>query len=116
MRPINVCFNLHCEAFYPALPNCLCNLFYILYKAFSKLYYNISFYTLQSIFGVLKGTVSQMDNSCALIKVDWLAACIAPRVVGALFVISLRRWRTICTVPQPMGSKVRHLKKCPKPS
>jgi hypothetical protein len=40
-----------------------------------------------------------MEYICALIKVDWLAACIALSVVGAIFVISVRRWLTICTVP-----------------
>jgi hypothetical protein len=38
-----------------------------------------------------------------LIKVDWLDVCIAPRVVGAVLVVFLRRWRKICTVLQPMG-------------
>ncbi len=51
----------------------------------------------------------------AFIKVDWIAACIALRVVGAVLIIFLRRWRTICRVLQPMGSKGRYLKKCPKP-
>jgi len=32
--------------------------------------------------------------------VDWIAACIAIRVIGAVFDIFLRRWRTICTVLQ----------------
>ncbi len=50
-----------------------------------------------------------------LIKVDWVASCIALRVVGAVLVIFLRRWFTICTVLQPMGSKDRYLKICPKP-
>jgi hypothetical protein len=36
-----------------------------------------------------------VEYYCALIKVDWLAACIALRVVGAVFVIFLRRLRTI---------------------
>ncbi len=36
--------------------------------------------------------------NCAFIKVDWLVACIAVRVVGTVFVIFLRRWRTIFTV------------------
>jgi hypothetical protein len=36
-----------------------------------------------------------VEYYCALIKVDWLAACFALRVVGAVFVIFLRRWRTI---------------------
>ncbi len=43
-----------------------------------------------------------MECNCALIKVDWLAACIAVRVVGAVLVISLQRWRTICTILQPI--------------
>jgi hypothetical protein len=30
--------------------------------------------------------------------VDWLAACIALRVVGALSVVFLWRWRKICTI------------------
>jgi hypothetical protein len=32
-------------------------------------------------------------------KVDWLAACIALRVVGAKFVIFLWYWHTICSFP-----------------
>ncbi len=31
--------------------------------------------------------------NCTLIKVDWLSACIALRVVGAVLVVFLRRWR-----------------------
>ncbi len=59
--------------------------------------------------------LSQGEYNCMLTKVDWLAACIALRVVGTVFVIFLWRWRTICTVLEPMGSKGRYLKKCPKP-
>ncbi len=44
-------------------------------------------------------------GSCSLIKVDWLAACIALTVVGAVLVVFLRRWRKICTILQLMGSK-----------
>ncbi len=36
-------------------------------------------------------------------------------MVGAVFAIFLRRWLTIYTVLQPMWSKCRYLKKCPKP-
>jgi hypothetical protein len=43
--------------------------------------------------------------NCALIKVDWLAACIALRVVDAVLVDFFWRWREICTILQPMGSK-----------
>jgi hypothetical protein len=39
----------------------------------------------------------------------------ALRVVVAVLVIFLRRWRKICTIFLPMGSKSRYLKKCPKP-
>jgi hypothetical protein len=49
-----------------------------------------------------------------LIKVDWLAACTALRVVGTVFVIFYRRRHTICIVIQPMGSKGRYLKMCHK--
>jgi hypothetical protein len=49
---------------------------------------------------------SQVEYNFALIKVDnWLAALIALRVVGSVFVIFFWRWRTICLVLQPMGSK-----------
>jgi hypothetical protein len=51
----------------------------------------------------------------SLIIVDWLAACIALRVVGAVLVVHLWRWRKIYTILQPMGNKGRYLKKCPKP-
>ena len=34
---------------------------------------------------------------------------------AALFFKFFRRWRTICTALQPMGSNGRYLKKCPKP-
>jgi hypothetical protein len=30
--------------------------------------------------------------------VDWLAACIAPRVVGAVLAVFLRHWRKICVI------------------
>jgi hypothetical protein len=53
---------------------------------------------------------------CIEKQVDWLAAGMALRVVGTVFVIFLRCWRTICTVVQPMESKGRCLKKCPIPS
>ncbi len=49
-----------------------------------------------------------------MIKVDWLATCIALKVGGAVLVVFLRRWRKICTILQPIGSKGLHLKKCPK--
>ncbi len=39
---------------------------------------------------------------CSLIKVDRLASCIALRVVGAVLIFFLWRWRKICI--QPMGS------------
>jgi hypothetical protein len=57
----------------------------------------------------------QVKYNCAFIKVNWLAACIALRVVGVVLVVFLRRWRKICTILQPMGSKGQFLKKCPKP-
>jgi hypothetical protein len=38
-------------------------------------------------------------------EVDWLAAGIALRVVGAVLVIFLRRWHKIFTILQPMGRK-----------
>ncbi len=41
---------------------------------------------------------SQVDYNCSLIKVDWLDAFIAQSVAGAVLVVFLRRWRTICTV------------------
>jgi hypothetical protein len=36
--------------------------------------------------------------------VDWLAACIALRVVGAVLVVFLQRWRKICTANWKQGS------------
>jgi hypothetical protein len=45
-----------------------------------------------------------VEYHCVLIKVDWLAACMALRVVGTVFAIFLQLWHTICTVLQPMGS------------
>jgi hypothetical protein len=46
-----------------------------------------------------------VEYDCALIKVDWLASCIALRVAGAVFVILLRRWRTIYKVLKPNGKQ-----------
>ncbi len=37
------------------------------------------------------------------------------RVVDAVVVVFLLRWHKICPILQPMGSKGRCLKKCPKP-
>jgi hypothetical protein len=48
-------------------------------------------------------------------KVDWLAACVALRMVGAVLVVLLWLWRKICTILQPMGCNGRYLKKCPNP-
>jgi hypothetical protein len=42
---------------------------------------------------------------CSLIKVNRLAACITLSVVGAALAVILWRWRKICTILQPMGSK-----------
>jgi hypothetical protein len=39
------------------------------------------------------------------IKVDWLAACTALRVVGAVLVIFLRRWRKILHNPSANGKQ-----------
>jgi hypothetical protein len=36
-------------------------------------------------------------------------------VIGAVLVVFLWRWRKICTILQPMGSKGRYLKKGPEP-
>jgi hypothetical protein len=36
--------------------------------------------------------------NCALIKVDWLAACLALRVVGTVLVVFLRSCHEICTI------------------
>jgi hypothetical protein len=52
-----------------------------------------------------------MEYNCVLINVDWLAACISLRVVGAVLVVFLWRWCKICTILQPMGIKDQYLKK-----
>ncbi len=57
----------------------------------------------------------QVEYNRSLIKVEWLAACITLRVVGAVLVVFFRRWRKICTIRQPMGSKGQPLMKSPKP-
>jgi hypothetical protein len=41
--------------------------------------------------------------------VDWLAACFALRVIGALLVFSYIIKVKICTIFQPMGSKGRYV-------
>jgi hypothetical protein len=46
-----------------------------------------------------------VEYNCSLIKVDWLAACLAVRVVGAVLVIFLRLWRKICTIPPASGKQ-----------
>ncbi len=56
-----------------------------------------------------------MEYNCLLIKVDWLDACIALWVVGAVLVVFLRRKDKICTIIQPMESKGRYLNKSIKP-
>jgi hypothetical protein len=38
-----------------------------------------------------------------MIKVDWLAACIALKVVGAVLVVFLRRWRKFAQSSSPIG-------------
>jgi hypothetical protein len=53
--------------------------------------------------------------NCALIKVDWLAACMALRVVGAVLVIVLRRWRKICTILRQWEARIHTWRNVPKP-
>jgi hypothetical protein len=36
---------------------------------------------------------------------NWLAACIALRVIGDVLVVFLHRWHKICTTLQPMGKQ-----------
>jgi hypothetical protein len=45
--------------------------------------------------------LSQVEYKCALKKIDWLSACNALRVAGAVSVIFLWRWRKI--ILQPVG-------------
>jgi hypothetical protein len=40
--------------------------------------------------------LSQVAYNFSLIKVDWLAAGVALRVVSAVLVVVLRHWRKIC--------------------
>jgi len=47
-----------------------------------------------------------VENNCVLTKVDWLAACIALKVVGAVLVVFLWRSRKICTILQPMEGPI----------
>ncbi len=53
-----------------------------------------------------------------MIKVYWLAACIAPKVVGAVLIVFLRLWRKIkfAYLLQSTRSKGQYLKKCPNPA
>jgi hypothetical protein len=46
-----------------------------------------------------------VEHNCSLIKTDWFDACIALRVIDALLVVFLRRWRKICTIHQPMEAQ-----------
>jgi hypothetical protein len=52
----------------------------------------------------------------ALTNLDWLAACIALRVVGAVLVIFLRHWHINFHNPLANGKQgpIPVLKKCPK--
>ncbi len=45
---------------------------------------------------------------------DWFAAFVALRVVGAVLVVLLQCGCKICTILQPVGSKGQYLKKCSK--
>jgi hypothetical protein len=44
-----------------------------------------------------RSCISQVKYNCSLIKVDWIDACIALRVVGPVLVVFLGCWRKICT-------------------
>jgi hypothetical protein len=47
--------------------------------------------------------------------VDWLAACIELRVVGAVFVVFLWQWRKIFTIQSQANEKQGQIpEKCPK--
>jgi hypothetical protein len=60
-----------------------------------------------------------VEYFCSLIKVDWLAACIAPRVVGDIFVVFPRRWRKNLHNPPANAKKeerVDSLRNLPNPA
>ncbi len=42
--------------------------------------------------------LSKVEYNCSMKEVDWLAAGVALRVVGAVLVVFLQRWRKICTI------------------
>jgi hypothetical protein len=44
-----------------------------------------------------------VEYNFSLIKVDWLDACVAKRVVGSVLVILFRRWRKFCTILRKQG-------------
>jgi hypothetical protein len=45
-----------------------------------------------------------VEYNCALIKVNWFDACIALRIVSAVFVVFLRRWRKIYRILQALAN------------
>ncbi len=67
------------------------------------------FIMLKFIFCVLMPVFLGLIMKAAYFLSFLLDACIALRVVGAVLVVFLRRWRNICTILQLMGSKGRYL-------
>ncbi len=55
------------------------------------------------------------EYQCAMIKVDWLAAGVLLKEVGAELVILTLSWHTVCKYFQPMGNKFWWLTKTFKP-
>jgi hypothetical protein len=53
--------------------------------------------------------LSQVEYNCGLIKVDWLATCIALGVVGAVLVAFLQHWRKIRTILQTREARTREM-------
>ncbi len=60
-------------------------------------------------------TLSHAEYQCTMIKVDWLAAGVLLKEVGAELVILTLSWHTICKYFHPMGNKFWWLTKSFKP-
>ncbi len=59
---------------------------------------------------------SQVEFYCIMIKVDWLDACIALRVVGAVLVVFLQRWRKLWTILYQLDSRADTWRNVPNPA
>jgi hypothetical protein len=91
-------------------------LFRIICRNCSKDLKNLPVLNILVLVLVLTTSYPVQEYNCSLIKVDCLAACIAPRVLGAVLAVFLWHWRKLTNKKQGNMDYVKYMRYIVKPT